>query len=356
MNKKIFTVTPFVIISLILGLLSGLLRMGWIIPVDKIMGQHGAIMVGSFLGTLILLERIVTMKKTWLYLFPIASGLSILFFVVQMQTVALILISTGALGLIYVYIVLIRKFGETYHLYMMFGAIGLLTGNLILIVRNFYPAAVPWWFAFLLLTIVGERLELSKFLPTSPFKRYSLTFGIVLFLAGLFFPFHNYGTYISGAGILTITFWLLKYDIARKSARATGIHRFTGTLLLLGYFWLGVTGTLMFFPAAPGFYYDAMLHSFFMGFTFSMIFAHAPIILPGVAGLPIRPFHQSFYFWAILLQLSVAGRLVGDLIPFNELRRFSGLAGSIVIPLYIITLVFITRHQYSKTRTKKANP
>jgi hypothetical protein len=329
--------------------------MGWIIPVGQVMGHHGAIMTGSFLGTLILLERVVTFKKRWLYAFPVCSGISILFFLIDLRYVAFICLSVGAAGLIYLYVVLIRRFAESYHLIMMLGAIGYLAGTLVLISSGFYPMAVPWWIAFLLLTILGERMELSKFLPTSRLKTRILTVGIILFFGGLFFAFHAAGTYISGAGLLVLTYWLLKYDIARKSAFASGIHRFTGSLLLFGYFWLGVSGILMLFPGTSGFYYDALLHAFFLGFTFSMIFAHAPIIFPGVAGLPLKPFHNSFYLWAFLLQISTGGRIVGDLWPLLELRRFSGLMAAIVIVLYLANLYAILVVQYRKRHVSKLN-
>jgi len=48
MNKKIFFVLPFVLLSLIIGMLAGLFRLGWSIPIGQVAGEHGALMVGSF--------------------------------------------------------------------------------------------------------------------------------------------------------------------------------------------------------------------------------------------------------------------------------------------------------------------
>ena len=89
------------------------------------------------------------------------------------------------------------------------------------------------------------------------------------------------------------------------------------------------------------FHYDAMLHAFFLGFTFSMIFAHAPIIFPGVAGLSIRPYHGSLYIWAVLLQLSLGFRIAYDLLMFSEYRKIFGMVNAAVILLFFVNLVIL---------------
>ncbi len=71
--KPIFFLLPFVIISLLLGMDAGLIRMGWSIPVMKTAMLHGGLMIGSFLGTLIIIERIVAMKIRWLWAFPVVN-------------------------------------------------------------------------------------------------------------------------------------------------------------------------------------------------------------------------------------------------------------------------------------------
>ena len=341
MNKKIFFILPFVLISLIIGILAGLFRMGWIIPIGEVAGEHGALMTGSFLGTLICLERIVALKKKWLYLIPLISGLSVIFFYLGLQQVAFIMLTVGSLGLIYIYIDLIQRFNEYYFYIMMLGAIGWAVGNIIMIVAPFYPQVAPWWIVFILLTVFGERLELSKFLPKSKRKRNSMILAISVFMIGIVLPYHSLGKIISGTGLIFMAIWLLHYDIARKSVKAHGIHRFTGSLLLAGYFWLIICGLLMIIDFNTLYNYDAMLHSFFLGFTFSMIFAHAPIIFPGVAGFTFRPFHGSLFIWAILLQLTLAMRIVSGLLMESYIRKLSGLLNAVVILLFFINLAIL---------------
>ena len=135
--------------------------------------------------------------------------------------------------------------------------------------------------------------------------------------------------------------WLLHYDIARKSAKSTGIHKFTGTLLLAGYFWLAVSGIFMLFEFNILYQYDAMLHSFFLGFSFSMIFAHAPIIFPGVAGLTIRPYHKSLGYWGILLQVGIVCRIIADVVMHAHGRQFAGMLNVLVILGFFVNLVIV---------------
>lgn len=341
MNKNIFFVMPFVLISLLIGILAGLFRMGWSIPMGAVAGEHGALMVGSFLGTLICLERIVALKKKLLYVIPVISGLSILFFFIGNQQIAFILLTVGSLGLIYIYIDLIQRYGEYYFYIMMLGGISWAVGNINMIVNPFYPMAAPWWIAFILLTIFGERLELSKFLPKSKTKRNSMILAISVFMIGIIVPYHSAGKIVSGIGLILLAVWLLRYDIARKSVLAHGMHRFIGSLLLAGYVWLMVCGLLMIFDFNTLYNYDIMLHAFFLGFTFSMIFAHAPIIFPGVAGFSFRPFHGSLFIWAILLQLSLILRITSGLMMNSDLRKISGLTNAAIILLFFANLVIV---------------
>jgi hypothetical protein len=341
MNRKIFFVLPFVLLSLVVGVLAGLFRMGWSIPLGAVAGEHGALMVGSFLGTLICLERIVALKKKRLYTIPVISGSSLIFFGLGMQQVAMGALSIGSLGLIYIYIDLIKRFNEPYFYIMMLGAIGWAVGNIIMIVSPFYPQAAPWWIVFILLTVFGERLELSKFLPQSKIKSKTMIVAIAIFMVGVIFPYHSIGRYVSGLGMILMALWLLQYDIARKSVRSTGMHKFTGSLLLAGYFWMVICGLLMIIEVESLFHYDAMLHAFFLGFTFSMIFAHAPIIFPGVAGLSIRPYHGSLYIWALLLQITLALRIIFGLLMLSEYRKIFGLANAGVLLLFFVNLVIL---------------
>src|SRR5699024_2813285 len=88
------------------------------------------------------------------------------------------------------------------------------------------------------------------------------------------------------AALIALALWLARYDIARRTIRGKGLTRFIAICLLMGYFWLVVAGLIGL--AVRGslleltWVYDAILHAVFLGFVFSMVFGHAPIILPAV--------------------------------------------------------------------------
>ena len=81
-----------------------------------------------------------------------------------------------------------------------------------------------------------------------------------------------------------------------------------------------------------------MLHAIFVGFVFSMIFAHAPIIFPAVLGRPIN-FYPIFYSHLILLQLSLLLRVAGDLILWLPGRQWGGLLNAVAILLFMVNTV-----------------
>ena len=69
----------------------------------------------------------------------------------------------------------------------------------------------------------------------------------------------------------------------------------------------------------------------------SMIFGHAPIILPAVTGLRVNS--AAAYDSLVLLHLSAFLRIAADLFEWVELRSSSGLVTIIAIAAYAGTLV-----------------
>jgi hypothetical protein len=137
----------------------------------------------------------------------------------------------------------------------------------------------------------------------------------------------------------------MHYEMVRKSIRSGGLHRFSGTNLFVGYIWLLISGVLMIFSPQFLLGYDAFVHAFFLGFTFSMIFAHGPIILPGLARLTYRPYHPFMYTWSVILQVSVLLRVATDLLELPILRQWSGLISTVAIVGYLGNLLYlIVRH------------
>ena len=124
--------------------------------------------------------------------------------------------------------------------------------------------------------------------------------------------------------------------------------------LLMAYVWLGISGglSLIYGHAVASFYYDAFLHTLFLGFAFSMIFAHAPIILPSILGVSLT-YHPVFYVHVALLQVSLALRVIGDIGVWVDVRRWGGLLNVAVILLFMGTMVWaILRGKTGRSSTQ----
>jgi hypothetical protein len=175
--------------------------------------------------------------------------------------------------------------------------------------------AVPWWLAFLVLTIAGERLELTRFLPTPAIRATA----VLRHRRPASSPAprsagdEDAGLALFSAGLLALAAWLLRYDIARRKC-APGPHRFIALCLLARLRLAGLAGLLGlmggFLPGHP--WRDATLHAVGLGFVFSMIFGHAPIIFPAVVRVKI-PYHPFFYLPLLVLHASLALRILGGL-------------------------------------------
>jgi hypothetical protein len=74
-----------------------------------------------------------------------------------------------------------------------------------------------------------------------------------------------------------------------------------------------------------------------------MIFGHAPIIFPAVLGLPIA-FHSAFYVHLVLLHLSLALRVSGDLLLWWPARQWGGLLNVVVVLLFLANTAYAARH------------
>lgn len=341
-NKERLPIMLFAMICLFSGLWGGLTRIGWNMVVLPVTAHHGAVMVGGFLGTLIALEKVIPLKKKFLLLIPILNALSIVFFFFSQPKISIyiLIISSACLSLVFLYYLLRHR--NIIYLLMSVGALCWLTGNITLLTRLFYPIAFPWWIAFILLIITAERLELMKFLPVSK-AAINLFLAILLcFLIGCTLSFHGIGSFISGLALMGISSWLMRHDVISINMKKKDLPKFVGISLLCGYIALLLTGIFAFSLSDQWLTYDAIVHTFFLGFAFSMIFAHGPIILPGILGISITPFSKILYGWLFILQTSWIIRIFADVMVELNIRKISGLLSTIAILGYFITLVILT--------------
>lgn len=335
--------------ALLFGMWAGLIRLGWVLPVlqPPLPMLHGPLMVCGFLGTLVGLERAVGTGMKWAYAGPALTALGAALALVGVPApIGPLLITLGSLVTFAVLLTLVRLMPALFTVVIALGGLAWAVGNALWLAGKPIPLAVLWWINFLVLTIAGERLELSRMLKLSPTVQ--RLFGAIVFVllggAALGTVDYTLGMRLMGAGLIAAAAWLLRYDIARRRIKAGGVARFIGISLLSGYIWLAVGGTLaiIYGGVMAGPTYDAILHSIFLGFVFAMIFAHAPIIFPAVLHVPMA-FTPRFYSHLVLLHVSLILRVAGDLIPYWPARLWGGMLNVLVLLFFIANTALAVR-------------
>jgi hypothetical protein len=329
-------------VSLVAALWGGLGRLGWPLPTlaAPLAGGHGPLMVAGFLGTVIALERAAALKQRWTYGAPLLAGAGALSPLAGLPAgLGQALVAAGGILLVAALVQLAVREPALHYGVMALAAALWVAGTALWSLGFALYRVVPWWAGFLVLTIAGERLELSRLLPRPPRSRAEFLLWAALFVSGLVVglgPFAA-GVRLGGAGLVGLALWLLRHDIAWRTLRRPGGPRFMAICLLSGHAWLGIAGILWLTLAhgfAAGPYYDAMLHAVFVGFVFSMIFGHALIILPSVLGVAL-PFRRAFYAHWALLHVSVLLRVAGDLAGWTPGQQWGGLGNAAAIALFL---------------------
>jgi hypothetical protein len=210
-------------------------------------------------------------------------------------------------------------------------------GNVLWLAGAASQETAMWWLAFLVLTIAAERLELSRFLPPSPAANATFAAILLVIVAGLGGAREDWGAPAFAAGLLGLAAWLIKQDLARRTIRSRGLTRYIAACLLSGYAWLAVGGAVILAagglaPGSPS--HDAAIHAIAIGFVFSMVFGHAPIIFPAVLRVKM-PYHRAFYVPLALLHGSLAVRLAGDALGAFGVTRIGGLLNAVAIAAFI---------------------
>jgi len=326
--------------ALAVGVGAGLARLGWTMPgvAAGAAAWHGPLMICGFFGVVIALERAVAIGRVWAYAAPALAGLGTVAAFAGAQDTASWLYLAGSSVLLAATADIFRRQPALFTFTLTLGALAWTAGCALWIAGWSVHEVIAWWLAFLIVTIAGERLELSRFLPPSPNARrvFAAILATVGFgLVGARLP---WGTPVFAAGLLALALWLLKQDIARRTVRGKGLTRFIAVCLLAGYAWLAIgagivlaTGGLV--PGTPG--YDAALHALTLGFVFSMVFGHAPVIFPAVLRVTM-PYSPVFYAPLALLQLSLVVRMAGDAGGLFEWTRMGGMLNALALAAFIV--------------------
>jgi hypothetical protein len=302
-----------VLASLLAGLAGGLLRAGVAWPegagawLGNAVAGHAFLMICSFMATVIGIERAVAVRHPLCFAGPLASGSAGLLQLGGAGAAAAWLAVAASLGFVAVNAVIVRRQRADHTVLLLIGAVAWAVGCGLYALGG-SAAAVPWWFAFLVLTIAAERLEMTRLMRRRPGAAASLYAILAILLVGA-----ALSAVLYGLALVALALWLARFDIARRTVHAHGLSRYMAVCLLSAYVWLGVAG-LAWVAASLGWpARDAALHGLALGFVFGMVFGHAPVILPAIARIKLL-FGQAFYLPLALLQLSLALRLAGGLV------------------------------------------
>jgi len=326
-------------VALVGGTVGALARLGWAVPdaAASLAGLHGSLMICGFFGVVISLERAVAIGRGWPYLGVVLAGVGTGAALHDAAAAAAWLYLGASVMLLAASLDIARRQRALFTFTMALGAACWCVGNVLWLRGAAVYELVPWWLAFLILTIAGERLELSRLMPPSATARTVFAALLVLVIVGLAGGHSAWGGAAFGAGLLGLALWLVKQDIARRTVRQRGLTRYIAVCLLLGYLWLALGGLtfVVASPMHPGtIFYDAALHALGLGFVFSMVFGHAPIIFPAVLRIAV-PYRAYFYGPLVLLHASLLLRLIGDAMLSFATVRTAGALNALALALFI---------------------
>ena len=343
-------------ISLLAGLDGALLLLGVWSPVmsTRLSKWHGPLMVLGFVGTVICLERAVALGHRLAYLVPAMSGFGVIVLLAPLPfdsaRAGLALLTLAQLGLLTIYVPLWRRSHDDAVVIQGAGAFCAAGAAALLATGAHVSQIVGWLACYMILTICGERLELSRLTMARNRALPTLCLAVVAaLLVSVVSP--AIGWRVLGVVLIGLAVWLCRHDVARGGLGRGGQAAYIGILLMVGYLWLATAGTVCTVQGPPisrsG--YDAVVHSLFLGFTMGMILGHAPIILPAV--LQVR-LEWTTWFWlpAFLLEASLLVRIgIGDGLD----RSAAVQAGGTVNVLSLLTLVaVIATHIQPRTRAR----
>ena len=332
-------------VSLIAGLNAGLILLGLPAPITttRLAEVHGMLLVLGFVATLISLERATAYGRWFGFAAPGllgAGGLMLLVDTVPI-TVGKSLLVAGTAALALLYIPLWRRRYDTELLVQLLAAALACMGAILWLGGAAMERTLPWLFAFVILTIAAERVELARIQmgpqanPRLIAHAWAMTAALIIGV-----PLPDVGAVLLGVTLVSLVVWLLVHDVARRTIHTTGATRYMAACLLAGYAWLLIAAAMLLvgFPVGrPA--YDAVAHAVFLGFTMSMIMAHATTILPAVLGiqLPYRPI-----FWApvVLLHASLVIRIwFGDGFDLLAAWHLGGVLGVVALIVFLLCAV-----------------
>lgn len=326
-------------IGLVAGLSAGMARLGQFEPAASLADRHAVFVLCGFFGTLICLERAVATGWLAALAIPAASAAAgaLLWFDPLAAGLLFVLAGIGLAGLTVQAALVIRSL---FAIVLVVGAVLWPMGTLWWLVEGETTAAGYIWLGFLILTITAERIELSRLRAPSPASQAALAAILFVFCLSLLGGEPLAGSsWLLALSLFALAVWLLANDIALITVQGRGLARFSAIALLGGYGWMIVAaaGLLLLPPSVSSAGHDLYVHAIGLGFVLSMVFAHAPIILPSVTGVDVR-YSAPLYIPLLLLHVATALRAASDLTSIPDLRSASAWLTLFTLALYVLLL------------------
>ena len=215
-------------------------------------------------------------------------------------------------------------------------------------------ALAPWWMVFLVLTIVGERLELAhvSFVGryVEPVLIASSAAAVLSLPLQLMLPPVGYA--VLGLALLALLVTMLLNDTAIKTWKVRGVTGFMGVCMLLGYAWALFASILWIFGVYGdnGYWADMGIHALALGFAISMVIAHVCVIVPSVIRRAM-PYSPVLWLPLSLLHLGLVLRLLGAARGVSALWQTGDFID--VIAVFSLILCVLGMNIYAASRRRR---
>lgn len=327
--SKLKLVAIGVPVFLILGLITGLSRFG-LFGMDLSI-HHGVLMLNGFAGGLITLERTLSKPVLTNFISLIMLVVGVILASLDM-TWGLWLVTGAIILLILAEVQASRTHHWAYHLMQLTALLCWLTANAKYQFSNFYPAAVPFWQAFVLMMILATRLK-----KIDRISDLTVMLVLGLYVVSICLPFHSAASSLTGVLLI-----ILAAQVLRLELRHSGDQ---GYRLVIVYGWLIATAIGMLLSDQILYSYDFVLHSFFLGFLFNMIFLNASKAIVSKLGVKDIPLAEGL--WMIIMTAGLLIRIVpGDVLRIEMARVVGGVISILAILGFlgsVIRSVVLTR-------------
>ena len=353
-------------LAALLGLVAALIRADLIHPSGRVplADLHGGLMVYGFLGAAIGLERAVAYrsggpgKPSWGFFAPalglLGSLLCLLSLMVSSPAAAPAWVRVEFFGgipwtlsmlvLTAMYLAIWRRQPSAEVLIQVLGSLVGLVGAAAWVAGLDASVLAPTWLFFLILTIVGERVELAR----AVFSDIRLESGILglSLLTVLMLPIQamapSVGYPLLGLSLGLLLLVMASHDVAKGTFRHGGLPGFMGTCMLSAYAW-GLLAALIWMVApldSSTYWGDMALHALAVGFIMTMVIAHVCMIVPSVIRRPL-PFHPLLWGAWALMQVGLLIRLLGAIRLYTPLWKAGNLLNVLGILSMMLTVVYL---------------